>query len=370
MLSLDFAAVLDSWSEPMRMGGASWARGCPGSRIQEQRLGGSAPVPGISFRGGALSPEQRLAGSPARLAIGEEPASQRFSDQLIAVLPRLRRFARGLAGSAVEADDLVQAACERALARRHQFEEGTRFDSWMFRIVQTIWIDQIRSRRVRKEDGDIGEERLGSDEPVRRVEARLALDEVRRAVDRLPPDQRAVAGVGDSRRAQLQGGGRGGAGAGRDDHEPPRPGAGRAAAPARGGRRQCAGVRRMQRRSDDRLVAYLDGELEAAERREVEAWLDSDPAARDELAALAHSAGLVRRAYDEMLHEPLPERLIAAARGETARPAAEVAAQSPRDRFATAVRAAAVVRRRRRTRGSAAAVAPRSAGCGLAVSAC
>jgi RNA polymerase sigma-70 factor (ECF subfamily) len=59
----------------------------------------------------------------------------------------------------------------------------------MFRIVQTIWIDQIRARDVRKEDGDTAE-RLGSDEPVRRVEARLALDEVRRAVDRLAPDQR------------------------------------------------------------------------------------------------------------------------------------------------------------------------------------
>ena len=91
-----------------------------------------------------------------------------------------------------EADDLVQAACERALTRQHQFQEGTRFDSWMFRIVQTIWIDQIRSRDVRKEDAEIAEERLGSDEPVRRVEARLALGEVRRAVDRLPPDQRAV----------------------------------------------------------------------------------------------------------------------------------------------------------------------------------
>jgi RNA polymerase sigma-70 factor (ECF subfamily) len=118
--------------------------------------------------------------------------SNRFSDQLIAVLPRLRRFARGLTGSAVEADDLVQAACERALARQHQFQEGTRFDSWMFRIVQTIWIDQIRARDVRKEDGEIAEERLGSDEPVRRVEARLALDEVRRAVDRLPADQRTA----------------------------------------------------------------------------------------------------------------------------------------------------------------------------------
>ena len=98
-----------------------------------------------------------------RLVSGDDPVSGSFTDQMIAVLPRLRRFARGLAGSAVEADDLVQAACERALARQHQFQEGTRFDSWMFRIVQTIWIDQIRSREVRKEDGEIAEERLGSD---------------------------------------------------------------------------------------------------------------------------------------------------------------------------------------------------------------
>ena len=127
-----------------------------------------------------------------RTAERGEGASARFGDQLIAVLPRLRRFARGLAGSAVEADDLVQAACERALARAHQFEEGTRFDSWMFRIVQTIWIDQLRSRDVRKEDGDVAEERLGTDAPVRGIEARVALDEVRQAVEHLPPDQRTT----------------------------------------------------------------------------------------------------------------------------------------------------------------------------------
>jgi RNA polymerase sigma-70 factor, ECF subfamily len=139
-----------------------------------------------------LSFGHRLPGSPARRVSDQDPAGNRFGDQLIAVLPRLRRFARGLTRSAVEADDLVQAACERALARQHQFQEGTRFDSWMFRIVQTIWIDQVRSREVRKEHGDIGEDRLGSDEPVRRLEARLALDEVRRAVDRLAPDQRTA----------------------------------------------------------------------------------------------------------------------------------------------------------------------------------
>ena len=139
-----------------------------------------------------MSSGYELAGSSLRLLSGRDPVSGRFADQLITVLPRLRRFARGLSGSVTDADDLVQAACERALARQHQFQEGTRFDSWMFRIVQTIWIDQVRSRDVRKEVGDIAQDRLGSDEPVRRVEARLALDEVRRALDCLPPDQRTA----------------------------------------------------------------------------------------------------------------------------------------------------------------------------------
>ena len=140
----------------------------------------------------ALSSRWNYGESPERAVSRVEPVSKRFSDQLIAMLPRLRRFAAGLTRSASEADDLVQAACERALAREHQFQEGTRFDSWMFRIVQTIWIDQIRARETRKEDGDIAEERLGSDEPVRRVEARLALSEVRQAVSLLPPDQRVT----------------------------------------------------------------------------------------------------------------------------------------------------------------------------------
>lgn len=118
--------------------------------------------------------------------------SDAFRDQLIAVLPRLRRFARGLTGSVVEADDVVQAACERALTRSHQFQEGTRFDSWMFRIVQTIWIDQIRSRDIRKEGGEDEGLHVGTDEPVRRAEARLALGEVQAALAELPVEQRTA----------------------------------------------------------------------------------------------------------------------------------------------------------------------------------
>jgi RNA polymerase sigma-70 factor (ECF subfamily) len=118
--------------------------------------------------------------------------SASFNDQLVAVLPRLRRFARGLTGSAVEADDLVQAACERALARTHQFQAGTRFDSWMFRIVQTVWIDQLRARDTRKTESEDAALNVGSDESVRRVEARMALREVQAAVDTLPAEQRVA----------------------------------------------------------------------------------------------------------------------------------------------------------------------------------
>ena len=73
----------------------------------------------------------------------------------------------------------------------------------------------------------------------------------------------------------------------------------------------------MQKRSDDTLVAYLDGELDSAERQHVEAWLAADAAARDRLAGLAQSATLVRSAYADIVNEAVPERLIAAARGES-----------------------------------------------------
>jgi RNA polymerase sigma-70 factor (ECF subfamily) len=75
--------------------------------------------------------------------------------ELVALLPRLRRFARGLAGAPDQADDLVQAACERAIARIHQWTPGTRLDSWMFRIVQTIWLDEKRAQRVRGGDSNV-----------------------------------------------------------------------------------------------------------------------------------------------------------------------------------------------------------------------
>ena len=112
---------------------------------------------------------------------------------MIALLPRLRRFALGLTGRPDDADDLVQAACERALSRLHQWQPGTRLDSWMYRIVQTTFIDEMRKRKVRGEPVDL--EAAGDVSGVdgrSAVDARLTLASVRRAIAQLPEDQRAV----------------------------------------------------------------------------------------------------------------------------------------------------------------------------------
>lgn len=115
--------------------------------------------------------------------------------QLVALLPRLRRFARGLAGTADRADDLVQAACERALSRIQQWTPGTRLDSWMFRIIQTIWLDERRAAKVRSGEGTVEAEDAGAELSVdgsREMEAHLTFDAVRRAMARLPEEQQAV----------------------------------------------------------------------------------------------------------------------------------------------------------------------------------
>jgi RNA polymerase sigma factor (sigma-70 family) len=69
--------------------------------------------------------------------------------EIVSFLPRLRRFARSLAKDPDKADDLVQAACERALGRLSHVREGTRLDSWLYRIIYTRWIDKMRRGKTR-----------------------------------------------------------------------------------------------------------------------------------------------------------------------------------------------------------------------------
>lgn len=114
-------------------------------------------------------------------------------DLLVAFLPNLRRFAIALSGSRDLADDLVQLACERALANAASFEPGTRFDAWMFRILRNLWIDHLRRGKTAGRHEDIDDHHDVSGVSGNTVaEARMTLQSVSDAIALLPGEQREV----------------------------------------------------------------------------------------------------------------------------------------------------------------------------------
>jgi RNA polymerase sigma factor (sigma-70 family) len=118
---------------------------------------------------------------------------QAFERELLTLLPRLRRFARALARDAADADDLAQAAIERALRARDQWMPGTRLDAWMMRIVRNIWIDEIRSRTRRARTFVPEEEGANiASAAHHEVEIRAELHAVDKAMNSLSPEQREV----------------------------------------------------------------------------------------------------------------------------------------------------------------------------------
>ena len=114
-----------------------------------------------------------------------------FERDLLALLPRLRRFARSLARDAADADDLLQVAIERALKARQQWQPGTSMDAWMMRIVRNCWIDEVRSR-TRRAQTFVPEEAGASFGVAAHedVERSTEMRDVDKAMDSLPPEQR------------------------------------------------------------------------------------------------------------------------------------------------------------------------------------
>ena len=115
-----------------------------------------------------------------------------FKSDLVKLLPRMRRFGCSLSGSLESADDLVQASCERALTRRHQWQPGTRLDSWVFSIMRSIWLNQVQKDKVRLGSGTVDPDELSTGEGAARIDARLRLNEIDRVVSKFPEEQRAV----------------------------------------------------------------------------------------------------------------------------------------------------------------------------------
>lgn len=119
--------------------------------------------------------------------------SDRFSNDLIALLPNLRRFALSLCRRSDVADDLVQITAERAFAARDRFDPTTRLDAWLFRILRNAWIDHVRRVTTQGVSVDIADAPDAAVvDGVRDMEAVLTLRKAEAAMADLPEDQREV----------------------------------------------------------------------------------------------------------------------------------------------------------------------------------
>jgi RNA polymerase sigma-70 factor (ECF subfamily) len=115
---------------------------------------------------------------------------------LVAALPRLRRYARVLAGDLDRADDLVQDTLARAWEKRRLWQAGSNLRAWLFTIMHNVHVNQYRTRRreltedsLDADDGPIA----GWEIPVRATQSdRVELAEVFLQIGRLPVEQREV----------------------------------------------------------------------------------------------------------------------------------------------------------------------------------
>lgn len=111
--------------------------------------------------------------------------------QLLDILPQLRRFAISLAGNLADGDDLLQNTVERLLTRGLPDEAELR--PWSFKVCRNLWIDEVRSRKVRQQatrDPTLQESVSVSSE--HQAIAEITWQEAHASIARLPEEQRAV----------------------------------------------------------------------------------------------------------------------------------------------------------------------------------
>ncbi len=118
--------------------------------------------------------------------------SEEVKSGLKPCLARLWRYGLVLSGNRDVAPDLVQATCLRALERADQFIPGTRLDRWLFTILHSIWLNELRARRIRLGGGFVDPETLVAPGGAEQIEANIFVGEVLREVQGLPEAQRAT----------------------------------------------------------------------------------------------------------------------------------------------------------------------------------
>lgn len=113
-----------------------------------------------------------------------------FRDQLLALLPSLRAFARGLCRHREMADDLAQDTMMRAWAARASYSQGSNFRAWMFMIMRNQFYTTLRKNsRMTSLDPEVAE-RVLVVAPAQHNG--INVDDVAKALQKLPAEQREV----------------------------------------------------------------------------------------------------------------------------------------------------------------------------------
>lgn len=102
---------------------------------------------------------------------------------LVALIPRLRRYARLLAGDAARADDLVQDTLARACEKAHLFRPGSDLRAWLFALMHNLSVNQWKAQRAREAvidphaDADAAGDALHARAPERPLDEMIDLRE-------------------------------------------------------------------------------------------------------------------------------------------------------------------------------------------------
>ncbi len=132
------------------------------------------------------------------------PVAPSLPTLLPTLLPQLWRFALRLTRHTADAQDLVQRTCVRGLERQHQWQPQERSDSsplsWLYAVMHSIWLNEMRSRRLHPVDSLTADADNDNDAPDVQIldthatdpSERLHFSQVVRAVEALPDAQRVV----------------------------------------------------------------------------------------------------------------------------------------------------------------------------------
>lgn len=113
-----------------------------------------------------------------------------MENEIVALIPALRAFARRFHPSKSDAEDLVQETLMKALGNLDKFSADGSLKSWMFTIMRNTFCTKFKVARREAPSNTECVALVSAVEPSQ--QAAIEMDELRKAIERLPESQRKL----------------------------------------------------------------------------------------------------------------------------------------------------------------------------------